>query len=145
MADAGVTLRQQMPDYHIFSPSPFNNRLKGEGELGLLDNLSLFLLIDSNPVMDELIRKLQEVNQQMGTLTQLVENLREERQTLQRRVRELEEALTEKDTHIRSQNLRYQAARIGQLTIDDGDRQALQSQIDFFVQEIDLCLKRFGD
>lgn len=111
----------------------------------MLENLSLFLLIDSNPVMDELIRKLQEVNHQVGTLTQLVESLREERHTLQSRVRELEEALTEKDTHIRSQNLRYQAARIGQLTIDDGDRQALQSQIDFFLQEIDLCLKRFGD
>ena len=95
--------------------------------------------------MEELIRKLQEVNRQAEKLTVAIKDLQKERDELQTRVSELEQTLTGKDAASRTNQTRLEAARLGQLTIDESDRQALRAQIDHYLQEIDLCLKRFGD
>ncbi len=95
--------------------------------------------------MKELIRKLQEVSKKARQMSAVIDDLRQERDELQSRVSELEDTLTGKDDALRNQKTRLEAARIGQLMIDDADRQALRDQIDHYLQEIDLCLKRFGD
>lgn len=95
--------------------------------------------------MEELIRKLQEVNRKASQMSSIIKDLQLERNELRSRVSELENTLTGKDDALRNNQTRLEAARIGQLTIDDGDRQALRDQIDHYLQEIDLCLKRFGE
>ncbi len=78
-------------------------------------------------------------------MSSMIKVLQLERDELRSRVSELEKTLTAKDAALRNNQNRLEAARIGQLTIDDGDRQALRNQIDHYLQEIDLCLKRFGE
>lgn len=95
--------------------------------------------------MEELIRKLQEVSRKASQMSSMITDLRAERDELRSRVSELEETVTGKDDALRTNLTQLEAARIGQLTIDDADRQALRSQIDIYLQEIDLCLKRFGE
>lgn len=95
--------------------------------------------------MEELIRKLQEVSRKASQMSSMIIDLRAERDELRSRVSELEETVTGKDDALRTNLTQLEAARIGQLTIDDADRQALRSQIDIYLQEIDLCLKRFGE
>lgn len=95
--------------------------------------------------MEELIRKLQEVSRKASQMSSMITDLRAERDELRNRVSELEETVTGKEDALRTNLTQLEAARIGQLTIDDADRQALRSQIDIYLQEIDLCLKRFGE
>lgn len=95
--------------------------------------------------MEELIRKLQEISKKAVSMAAAIEDLQQERDALRSRVSELEQTLTGKDDALANHKTRLEAARLGQLMIDDADRQALRDQIDHYLQEIDLCLKRFGD
>ena len=88
---------------------------------------------------------MQEVSRKASQMSSMITDLRAERDELRSRVSELEETVTGKDDALRTNLTQLEAARIGQLTIDDADRQALRSQIDIYLQEIDLCLKRFGE
>lgn len=95
--------------------------------------------------MEELIRKLQEVNRKASQMSSMITDLRAERDELRNRVSELEKTLTGKEDVLRTNLTQLEAARLGQLTIDEADRQTLRSQIDTYLHEIDLCLKRFGE
>ncbi len=95
--------------------------------------------------MEELIRKLQEVSRKTSQLSAAVNDLQQEREILLTRIKELEDTLTGKEASLRRHETSQGAARKGQLSLDGVDREALQAQIDRYLQEIDLCLKRFGD
>ncbi len=95
--------------------------------------------------MDDIFQKLQSVQRKVSRLEAQIRGMKEEQQKTDAYIEELKATLRTKDESIEALQQQYEAAQVVKQLVDEGDRDALQAKIDLYIQEIDICLKNFGD
>ena len=95
--------------------------------------------------MDDLLQHLQHVHRKVTQLEKRLVDMKTEQQAAQRRIGELEGQLKAREEAYQALNQQYEAARVVRGIASEGDREALQAKIDLYLQEIDICLKSFGE
>lgn len=97
--------------------------------------------------MDEILRILQQVQRKAARLERQMVQTQTRREALEARVSELEDRLLQQQTAYASLEQKYEAAKtVQQLSLDLGeDQESLREKIDLYLQEIDICLKNFGE
>jgi chromosome segregation ATPase len=88
--------------------------------------------------MADIFRRLQRISEQLTSLEAYVEKLEEERDSLHVR-------LEEKDGELEAMQKKYEAAKEVKKMGNGVDEEALRKKIDNYLEEIDICLKVFGN
>ena len=96
-------------------------------------------------MMDEILRRLQAINQQAVVLEKMVKQLRAERGQLQQQLAEAKTELEKREQALSELEEKYEAKLLIQGTGNGQDHEELRSKIDSYLEEIDFCLKNFGD
>jgi predicted nucleic acid-binding Zn-ribbon protein len=97
--------------------------------------------------MDEILRILQQVQRKAARLERQMVQAHTRREALEARVSELEDRLLQQQAAYAALEQKYEAAKtVQQLKLDLGeDQESLRAKIDLYLQEIDICLKNFGE
>ncbi|MEL6132019.1 MAG: hypothetical protein AAFR59_01505 [Bacteroidota bacterium] len=95
--------------------------------------------------MNELLLKLQEANRAVNQLMQMLEKAKEEKEALLQRVEGLEQSLDEKHKAYDELVERYEAVKLVKVIESPEVKASVQEKIDWYLKEIDTCLKNFGD
>ena len=108
-----------------------------------------FMVIEKSQAnsMDEILRILQQLQRKAGRLERQMVQAQARREALEARVSELEDRLLQQQTAYAALEQQYEAAKtVQQLKLDLGeDQESLREKIDLYLQEIDICLKNFGE
>lgn len=95
--------------------------------------------------MNDLLLKLQELNKKVAKLEKQLHVLQDERNELELRLDEAEEALQAQKKDYELMTERYEAVKLGKSLTNPEDRVAIQEKIDWYLKEIDICLNNFGE
>jgi chromosome segregation ATPase len=95
--------------------------------------------------MDEILLTLQQVHRKVARLEREIDQLRQAKAEAEAQVQDLAAQVQERDEAYAALQQQYEAARAIQGLSMEGDREALQAKIDLYLQEIDICLKNFGE
>ncbi|MEO0583398.1 MAG: hypothetical protein AAF135_14330 [Bacteroidota bacterium] len=95
--------------------------------------------------MNELLLKLQEANRAVNQLMQMLEKAKEEKEILSRKVVELEQSIDDKQHAYDELIERYEAIKLVKVIENPEVKASVQEKIDWYLKEIDTCLKNFGD
>ena len=95
--------------------------------------------------MDELLLKLQEANQSIVILAQRIKKVKEEKETLLQKIESLEQTIDDKQRDYEEMVERYEAVKLVKSIENPELKASVQEKIDWYLKEIDTCLKNFGD
>ena len=95
--------------------------------------------------MDEILLTLQQVHRKVARLEREIDQLRQAKAEAEAQVQDLAAQVQERDEAYAALQQQYEAARAIKGLSMEGDREALQAKIDLYLQEIDICLKNFGE
>lgn len=95
--------------------------------------------------MDDILHTLQVVHRKVSQLESKLIRLQEEQRKAETVIKQLEQQIKEKDQSLETLRQQYEAAKLVGGLDTGGDREALQAKIDLYLQEIDVCLKSFGE
>ncbi|MCB0835439.1 MAG: hypothetical protein KDD63_09765 [Bacteroidetes bacterium] len=98
--------------------------------------------------MDNLLPRLQATNRKAAKLERLLLRLKQEKEQLLEQVEELNQTLEVKEKAYLDMQEKYEALKLAKsIGTETGtyDKEAVQTMIEDYIKEIDICLKNFGD
>ncbi len=95
--------------------------------------------------MEELLHKLETSRNLLVQLGSEISRLKRENETLSQAVQEAQGNLDDKVLECEEWKQKYEALRLAKSMDNPEAREALQAKIDLYLNEINTCLKLFGD
>lgn len=97
--------------------------------------------------MDELLQRLRATTKKAAKLERQILWLKEDQEHLSEEVARLKAELTDRRKAFTELEEKYEAVSLVKSLGSDNeeDRKAVQSKIDLYLKEIDICLKSFGE
>jgi predicted transcriptional regulator len=95
--------------------------------------------------MDELLRRLQDINRKAVKLEKAMQKLQAEKDRLGKELKEARAELDSKNGELNGMGERYEALKLAKSIGNPEDRDSVMAKIDLYLKEIDICLKTLGD